>query len=90
MDSTNRRILDLEARIAKYEIELDAATAVEEKQRLSDLIKSRTEMATALIMERNTALQGNIVGSSYSKYRHSLGLGANVSVHMSVAKINLI
>jgi hypothetical protein len=59
MDPTTQRITDLEARITKYELELDAASTAEEKQRISGLIKSRTEtLNNLLINERKTLPQG--------------------------------
>ncbi len=59
MDHTTQRITGLEARIAKYELELDAASTDEEKQRISSLIKSRTEtLNNLLINERKTLPQG--------------------------------
>ena len=54
----NEDIADLEARLAKYETELDAAITVEEKQRISGLIISRTETLNRLLDEKNAQSGG--------------------------------
>lgn len=55
MADLNKRIAELEARVAKYEAELDTTTA-EEKQRIPGLIISRTE---TLNRERRRILEVN-------------------------------
>lgn len=60
MDHSAQRITDLEARITKYEQELDAASTAEEKQRISGLIKSRTETLNNLLINERKALPQGI------------------------------
>lgn len=57
MAELDKRIADLEARVAKYETELDSATALEEKQRISGLINCRSEILKRLLDEKK-ALSG--------------------------------
>jgi uncharacterized coiled-coil protein SlyX len=52
MSSLDQRIADLEARLAIYETEYDAATTPEEKQRISGLIKVRAETLSKLLKEK--------------------------------------
>jgi uncharacterized coiled-coil protein SlyX len=59
MADLDKRIADLEARVTRYEIELDAATALEEKQRISGLINSRTETLNRLLDEKKAQSGGN-------------------------------
>ena len=52
MAGLDKRIADLEARVAKYETDLDAATTLEEKQRISGLITTRNETLNRLLDEK--------------------------------------
>ena len=59
MDPTTQRITGLEARIAKYELELDAASSAAEKSELRGLIKASGETLTNLLI--NALPQGTEV-----------------------------
>jgi hypothetical protein len=52
----DKRIADVEARVAKYETELDAATTLEEKQRISGLINKRSDILKSLLDEKKTKM----------------------------------
>lgn len=58
MAELDKRIVELEARVAKYETELDAAITVEEKQRISGLINTRTETLNRLLDEKKAQSGG--------------------------------
>lgn len=58
----DKRIADLEARVAKYETDLDSATTAQEKSEIRQTIKSRTETLNRLLDEKKKSLpQGEYI-----------------------------
>lgn len=62
MADLDKRIADLEASVAKYETELDAAASAQEKSEIRQTINSRTEILNRLLDEKKTSLpQGEYI-----------------------------
>jgi len=64
----DKEIVDLKARVAKYETELDAATTAQEKSEIRQLINSRTKTLNRLLDEKKAqSVAGNdVVGGPIS------------------------